>query len=128
MDKISRSMIITTEEDRKYLDSLSELEREVVLADCFEQFKRAEELRIALSIAQCLEVCANNSVSNVEQVYDTVGYPSIGASDDGGDTVGGWYAPANMYNYPSNYFPPSAEVYPSSEIAVETTMNMLPGC
>jgi hypothetical protein len=38
-------MIISTEKDRKYLDSLSELEHEVVLADCFEQFKKAEELR-----------------------------------------------------------------------------------
>ncbi len=62
-------MIITTEEDRKYLESLSELEREVALADCFEQFKKAAELRIALSIAQYLEVCANNSVSDVEQVH-----------------------------------------------------------
>jgi hypothetical protein len=87
-DKISPSMIITTAEDRKYLDSLSKLECEVVLADQFEQFKKAEELRIALSIsfAQRSEVCANNSVSNVEQVHDAVGNPSIGASDDGGNT------------------------------------------
>ncbi len=63
----------------------------------------------------------------MEQVHDTVGYPSIGASDDGGDTVGGQYTPTNLHDYPSKYFPPSAEVDPSSEIAVETTMNMLPG-
>ncbi len=56
-----------------------------------------------------------------------MGYPSIGASDDGGETVGGWYTPTNVDDYPSNYFTPSAEVNPSSEIAVETAMNMLPG-
>jgi hypothetical protein len=40
VEKICPSMIITTEEDRKYLDSLSELQREVVLADRFEQLKK----------------------------------------------------------------------------------------
>jgi hypothetical protein len=95
------------------------LEREVVVADHFEQFKKGKELRIAFSITQRSEVCVNNSVSNVEQVHDTVGYPSIGASDDGAYTVGGRYTPTNAHDYPSNYFPPSAEVDPSSEIAVE---------
>ncbi len=63
----------------------------------------------------------------MDQIFDTVGYPSIGASDDGGDTVGGRYTPTHVYDYPSNYFPPGAEVNPSSEIALETIMNMLPG-
>jgi hypothetical protein len=39
--KISPSMLITSEDDKKYLASLSEFKCEAVLADGFNQFKRA---------------------------------------------------------------------------------------
>jgi hypothetical protein len=52
VDKISPSMLITSGDDKKYLASLSELENEAVLADQFNQFKRAKELRLALEVAQ----------------------------------------------------------------------------
>ncbi len=54
VDKISPSMLITSEDDKKFLVSLSELEREAVLADQFHQFNRAEELRLTLVIAHQL--------------------------------------------------------------------------
>jgi hypothetical protein len=54
VDKISPSMLITSEDDKKFLVSLSELEREAVLADQFHQFNRAEELRLTLDIAHQL--------------------------------------------------------------------------
>jgi hypothetical protein len=38
VDKISPSMLITSEDDEKYLASLSELEFEAALADQFDQF------------------------------------------------------------------------------------------
>jgi hypothetical protein len=37
-------MLITSEDDKNYLASLSELKCEAVLADQFDQLKRAEEL------------------------------------------------------------------------------------
>jgi len=52
VDKISPSLLITSEDDKKYLASLSELELEAVVADHFHQFKRVEELRKALEVAQ----------------------------------------------------------------------------
>lgn len=42
----------------------------------------------------------------VEQGHDTVGYPSVRASDDGGNADGGHYSPSQVYNNTTNTLPP----------------------
>jgi hypothetical protein len=99
-------MLITSEDDKNYLASLSELKCEAVLADQFDQLKRAEELWLALDIAYQSGHYADVPWGNVEVVHGNVGDPGVGGSDNGGDADGGQHTPSNIYNYPSVSFNP----------------------
>jgi hypothetical protein len=106
VDKISPSMLITSEDDKKYLVSLSELEREAVLADWFDQFKRAEELRLALENAQQSGHYDEVLFENQEVVKGSVGNQNVGGSNHSGDADGGRYTPSNLYDYSNVSFNP----------------------
>lgn len=48
MDTLDQSQLVKGDEDRKYLDSLPEIEREAILAERFEQRKAEHDMRQAL--------------------------------------------------------------------------------
>jgi len=48
MENLDQSMLIKDEDDRKYLESLPEIEREAILAERFEQRKAEHDMRQAL--------------------------------------------------------------------------------
>ena len=48
MENLDQNQLIKDEEDRKYLDSLNQLEREAILADRFEQRKKEHDMKVAL--------------------------------------------------------------------------------
>jgi hypothetical protein len=125
--KISPSMLITSEDDKKYLASLSELEREAVLADWFDQFKRAEELRLALEVAQQTGCYDDVAMEHQEVVESKLGDQNVERSDGGEDVDGGWYTPSTAYKYSTVTFTPIGLGTNSHDVVVETAMNLLPG-
>jgi hypothetical protein len=127
VDKISLSLLITSEDDKTYLTSLSELEHEAVLADQFDQFKRAEELRLALEVAQQSGHYDDDTIENQDVVEGRLGDQNVEGSDRGGDADGGRYTPSNVYDYCNLSFTPIGVVTNSQDVVVETTMNLLPG-
>lgn len=48
MENLDQNQLIKDEEDRKYLESLNQLEREAILADRFEQRKKEHDMKVAL--------------------------------------------------------------------------------
>jgi len=92
-------MLITSEDDKKYLASLSELEREAVLADWFDQFKRAEELRLALEVAQQTGCYDDVAMEHQEVVESKLGDQNVECSDGSENVDGGRYIPSIVYNY-----------------------------
>jgi hypothetical protein len=81
VDKISPSMLITSEDDKTYLASLSQLECETILADWFDQFKRAEELRLALEVSQQSGDSDEVPFGNEEVAQGSVGNPNVPKGD-----------------------------------------------
>jgi hypothetical protein len=120
-------MLITSEDDKKYLASLSELEREAVLADWFDQFKRAEELRLALEVAQQTGCYDDVAMEHQEVVESKLGDQNVERSDGGEDVDGGWYTPSTAYKYSTVTFTPIGLGTNSHDVVVETAMNLLPG-
>jgi hypothetical protein len=107
VDKISPSLLITSEDDKKYLASLSELELEAVVADHFHQFKRVEELRMALEVAQQSGHYGEAPLGGEEVVKAVWEIKMLkAASDCGGDADGGRYTPSNVYDYFNLSFTP----------------------
>jgi RNA polymerase-associated protein RTF1 len=48
MDNMDQNQLIKDEEDKKYLDSLPEIEREAILAERFEERKAQHDMKQAL--------------------------------------------------------------------------------
>ncbi|MFN9980641.1 MAG: hypothetical protein ACK53Y_12025, partial [bacterium] len=107
---------------------MSEFEHEAVLADQFDQFKRAEELRLALEVAQQSGHYGEAPLGGEEVVKAVWEIKMLkAASDCGGDADGGRYTPSNVYDYCNLSFTPIGVVTNSQDVVVETTMNLLPG-
>jgi hypothetical protein len=110
-----------------YLAILSEFEHEAVLADRFHQFKRVEELRVALEVAQQTGHYDDVPMENQEIVESKLGDQNVECSDSGEDVDVGWYTPSNVYKYSTLIFTPVGVGTNSQDVVVETTVNLLPG-